>query len=278
MTGKPVSYHSDRCWVAASNAASIEIEKKAVLAIILQTTKEIQPESFCFIICCHQILLATRQALKLFTHGWRLGCSQSCQAKHLSWATKTSSHSLLPASKLFLLWMASRRSGPLHIVWVFLSSSEAVESSCSQEECAYSWVAAYSKHWWCGVWCGAVAQAERERLLHQSNCSLLPLLLILTQPACIKTPAVHCAGESPRFSLDSLCGTSWFQSTHMLVGQSIESNALQKISTDKALLCRVGKDLGYIWQKQSTSQSVKKIYQMFKTDGGEGVKGVLNNV
>ena len=73
MTGKPVSYHSDRCWVAASNAASIELEKKAFYAIILQTTEDIQPESFCFIICCHQILLATRQALKLFTHGWRLG-------------------------------------------------------------------------------------------------------------------------------------------------------------------------------------------------------------
>ena len=89
------------------------------------------------------------------------------------------------------------------------------------------------------VWC-VVAQAERERLLRQSNCSLLPLLPILTQPACIKTPAVHCAGESPRFSLDSLCGTSWFQSTHMLMGQTIESNALQKISTDKELLCRKG--------------------------------------
>ena len=151
------------------------------------------------------------------------------------------------ASKLFLLWMTSRRSGPLHNVWVFLSSSGAVKSSCSQEECAYSWAAAYSMHWWwCVVRC-VVAQAERERLLRQSNCSLQPLLPILTQPACIKTPAVHCAGESPRFSLDSLCGISWFQSTHMLVGQSIESNALQKISTDKALLCRVGKDLGYIW-------------------------------
>ena len=83
-----------------------------------------------------------------------------------------------------------------------------------------------------------VAQAEREILLRQSNCSLQPLLPILTQPACIKT--VHCAGESPRFSLDSLCGTSRFQSTHMLVGQTIESNALQKISTDKELLCREG--------------------------------------
>ena len=46
MTGKPVSYHSDRCWVAASNAASIELEKKAFYAIILQTTEDIQPESF----------------------------------------------------------------------------------------------------------------------------------------------------------------------------------------------------------------------------------------
>ena len=64
------------------------------------------------------------------------------------------------ASKLFLLWMTSRRSGPLHIVWVFLSSSEAVESSCSQEECAYSWVAAYSMHWWCGVVCGGPGWAR----------------------------------------------------------------------------------------------------------------------
>ena len=128
-------------------------------------------------------------------------------------------------SKLFLLWMTSRRSGPLHIVWLFLSSPEAVEYLCSQKKCAYSWAFV--------VWCGAVAQAERGRLLRKSNCSLLPLLPILTQPACIKTPAVHCAGESPRFSLDSLCGTSWFQSTHMLVGQTIESNASQKISADK---------------------------------------------
>ena len=92
------------------------------------------------------------------------------------------------AAKLFLLWMTSRRSGPLNIVWVFLSSPEAVKSLCSQEKYACSWAFVV---WWCG----GVAQTERGRLLRQSNCSLLPLLPILTQPACIKTPAVHCAGD-----------------------------------------------------------------------------------
>ena len=150
------------------------------------------------------------------------------------------------ASKLFLLWMASRRSGPLNIVWVFLFSPEAVKSSCSQEECAYSWAAAYSMHWLCGVVCGAVAQAERERLLRQSNCSLLPLLPILTQPACIKTPAVHCAGESPRFSLDSLCGISWFQSTRTCWWGRLLSQMPYRKYPQIRHFC-VGKDSGYIW-------------------------------
>ena len=242
MTGKPVSYHSDRCWVAASNAASIELEKKAFYAIILQTTEDIQPESFCFIICCHQILLATRQALKLFTHGWRLGCSQNCQTKHLSWATKTSSHSLLPASKLFLLWMASRRSGPLHIVWVFLSSSEAVESSCSQEECAYSWAAAYSMHWWCGVWwprpsardCSASQTAlccHFSRSSHNRLVSKLPLYIALGSPlVSVWTLYVGHHDSNPH--------TCWW-------GRLLSQTPFKKYPQIRHFC--VGKDLGYIW-------------------------------
>ena len=108
------------------------------------------------------------------------------------------------ASKLFLLWMTSRRSGPMFEFFCLpqrplnrLVHKRSVPTRGLQRTQCIG-----------GVVCGAVAQAERERLLRQSNCSLLPLLPILTQPACIKTPAVHCAGESPRFSLDSLCGTS----------------------------------------------------------------------
>ena len=169
-----------------------------------------------------------------------LGCSQNCQTKHLSWAIKTSSRSLLPALPQSCSCSGWHPGGQDHfILFEFFCLPQRPLNRRVHKRNVPARGLQRTQCIGGVVWC-VVAQAERERLLRQSNCSLLPLLPILTQPACIKTPAVHCAGESPHFSLDSLCGTSWFQSTHMLMGQTIESNALQKISTDKELLCREG--------------------------------------
>ena len=149
--------------------------------------------------------------------------------------------------KLFLLWMTSRRSGPLNIVWVFLSSSGAVESSCSQEECAYLWAAAYSMLWWCGaVWSGP----DRAR----ETAPPVKLLFAATSPDPHTTGLYQNSRCTLRWGLGSPLVSVWT----LYVGHH-DSNPhtcwwgrpLSQMPYRKYPHIRhfcVGKDLGYTWQ------------------------------
>ena len=143
------------------------------------------------------------------------------------------------AAKLFLLWMTSRRSGPLNIVWVFLSSPEAVESLCSQKKCAYSWAFVV----WCGVrWprpsagdCSASQTAlccHFSRSSHNRLVSKLPLYIALGSPlVSVWTLYVGHHDSNPH--------TCWW-------GRPLSQMPYRKYPQIRHFC--VGKDLGYTWQ------------------------------